>query len=52
MGGTFSDLVKYMQIDKACGTVADYVIHERASRFRERVLKSYLETVRKPILCK
>ncbi len=52
MGGFFNDLVKHMQIDKACGTVTDYIIHERANKFKERVLRLYLETVKNPILCR
>ncbi len=52
VGGYFSDLVKHMRILDACGTVADYIIHERAQEFKERVIKSYVETVKNYKLCR
>jgi len=50
-GGFFSYLVRHMGIDRACGTVMDWVIHPAASRARERVRRAYVESVKSPKLC-
>jgi predicted butyrate kinase (DUF1464 family) len=51
-GGAFQELVKHMEIENACGTVVDYLIHERLKEFKQRVIKSYMETVKTPKMCK
>lgn len=51
LGGFFSDLVEHMDIEKACGTSVDYLVHPRTSIFVERVKKAYLESVKEPRLC-
>jgi len=51
-GGYFSKLVKHMGIDKACGTVVDYVAHPRAEEFKNNLVKRYKELVKNPRLCK
>jgi len=50
-GGYFSRLVKHMGIDRACGTVADYVVHPRAEEFKKRLVERYRELVKNPRLC-
>lgn len=50
-GGLFKDLVKHMEIERACGTVADYLVHEKLRGFKERILKAYTELVKNPKLC-
>lgn len=50
-GGLFKDLVKHMEIERACGTVADYLVHEKLRGFKERILKTYTELVKNPKLC-
>ncbi len=52
VGGIFNELVRHMGIDRACGTVVDYVYHPRAEEFRRRVVRSYVETVARPRLCR
>ena len=51
-GGFFKDLVKHIEIERACGTAVDYIVHGKAKRFIERVKKAYIETVKSPRLCK
>jgi predicted butyrate kinase (DUF1464 family) len=51
IGGFFKDLVEYMEIKKSCGTVADYLIHEKLRKFKERIQRTYKELVTKPKLC-
>ncbi len=50
-GGYFNELVKHMEIDRACGTTLSWVYHPRAIPARERVLKTYLSSVVEPKLC-
>jgi len=49
-GGVFSDLIKHMRIDEARGTVLNWVFHPRLKNAKERLLKTYIETVREPKL--
>jgi len=49
-GGIFSDLIKHMRIDEARGTVLNWVFHPRLKNAKERLLKTYIETVREPKL--
>jgi predicted butyrate kinase (DUF1464 family) len=51
IGGYFRDLVKHMRIEEACGTVADYLIHEKLRSFREKIQSTYRELVTHPKLC-
>ena len=51
-GGFFKDLVKHIEIERACGTAVDYIVHGKAKRFVERVKKAYIETVKNPRLCR
>jgi len=51
LGGCFRELVEHLDVRGACGTAVDYLTHPRAASLRERVLRSYLETVRAPKLC-
>ena len=51
IGGFFKDLVKHMEIEKACGTVADYLTHEKLRKFKERIQNTYKELVVNPRLC-
>jgi predicted butyrate kinase (DUF1464 family) len=50
-GGFFKDLVKHMEIEKACGTTADYLIHEKLKIFKERIQNTYKELVTHPKIC-
>lgn len=52
VGGYFRDLVKHMDIEGACGTSVDYIIHARAQNFVERVRRAYIETVYRFNLCR
>lgn len=52
LGGYFRDLVEHLGVREACGTAVDYLTHPRAASLRERVLRSYVETVRNPKLCR
>ena len=45
-GGVFSDLIKHMRIDEARGTVLNWVFHPRLKNAKEKLLKTYTETVR------
>jgi len=47
-GGVFSDLVKHMHIMDARGTVLSWVFHPRLKAAKENLLKTYVETVKKP----
>ena len=49
-GGVFSDLIKHMRIDEARGTVLNWVFHPRLKNAKEKLLKTYIETVREPKL--
>jgi len=49
-GGEFSDLIKHMQITDARGTVLSWVFHPRLKVAKENLLRTYVETVRKPKL--
>jgi len=51
VGGHYRELVEHTEISRACGTVADYIIHPRALRMRERIQQTYREVVVKPKLC-
>lgn len=51
MGGLEERLAHRMKISEACGTVADYLVHPRAARLKERARASYAETVSKPRFC-
>ncbi len=51
VGGVFRDLVKHMEIEKACGTVADYLVHEKLRKFREWIQSTYKALVTHPKLC-
>ncbi len=50
-GGFFESLVKHAELHRACGTVADYIVHPAAQSFRERVIRAYMESIREPKLC-
>jgi predicted butyrate kinase (DUF1464 family) len=51
VGERFTELVKHIEIEKACGTVADYIYHPRAEEFKKRILKTYKDVVKSPKLC-
>jgi len=51
LGGYFRELVQHLEVGEACGTAVNYLTHPRAAGLRERVLRSYVETVRAPKLC-
>ena len=51
IGGFFKDLVEHMEIKRACGTTADYLVHGKLKRFKERIQSTYRELVIKPKLC-
>jgi predicted butyrate kinase (DUF1464 family) len=51
VGGVFKDLVEHMEIEKACGTVADYLVHEKLGKFKERIQSTYKALVTHPKLC-
>jgi len=52
LGGVFSELAKHMEIDRACGTTVDYLVHEKLKKFRERVQRAYIELVKNPKICR
>ena len=49
-GGVFSSLIRHMRIDEAYGTVLNWVFHPRLKDAKRRLLKTYIETVKKPKL--
>lgn len=51
VGEKFTELVKHIEIEKACGTVVDYIYHPRAEEFKKRILKTYRDVVKSPKLC-
>ncbi|MEM0491921.1 MAG: DUF1464 family protein [Acidilobaceae archaeon] len=51
VGEYYRKLVEHTEINKACGTVADYIIHPRALEMKEKIQRVYREVVAKPKLC-
>lgn len=51
VGGRFAEVVNHMGIREARGTVVDYVLHQAAKGFRERVIRAYKSLVKNPKLC-
>lgn len=51
VGGEFKELVEHAEIPRACGTVADYLVHPKLAEFKKRVQRAYVESVVKPKLC-
>jgi len=51
-GGYFKDLVKRMRVDRACGTVMDWVYHPRLRLAKEKLREAYIGSVINPKLCK
>jgi len=51
VGGYFAHIVDHMKIKEACGTVVDYVVHQAAKGFRERIIKAYRDLVKNPRFC-
>jgi len=51
VGRYFADIVNHMKIREACGTVVDYVVHQAAKGFRERIIKTYRDLVKNPRFC-
>jgi len=49
--GLLEEVMRVADIDSACGTVADYVVHPAAVPLRERVRRAYVESVARPKLC-
>jgi len=47
----FKNLVEHMRIRDACGTVADYLFHEKLIKFKERIHKTYTDLVKNPKTC-
>lgn len=47
-GGIFKELIEYMKIKDAKGTVMDWVYHPRLLKAKERLKKTYMETVKSP----
>ncbi len=52
VGKYFGNLVNHMGIREACGTVVDYVFHQAAKEFRERIIETYKALIKNPKLCK
>ena len=50
--GPFRRLVERMKIGDACGTALDYVLHPRLVEAKQRLAKTYIESVKNPKLCK
>ncbi len=46
-GGFFRDLINYMGIPRACGTVFNWLYHPRLASARERLLDAYRQSVRR-----
>ncbi len=51
VGGYFADIVNHMRIKEACGTVVDYVVHQAAKGFKERIVRVYRDLVKNPRFC-
>jgi len=49
--GLLEEVMRVADIDSACGTVADYIVHPAAVPLRERVRRAYVESVARPKLC-
>ncbi len=49
-GGFFRDLISYMRIRDASGTVMNYVFHPRLIEAKKKLLDTYAETVKNPML--
>ena len=49
--GLLEEVVKTAEVDSACGTVVDYIVHPAALSMRERVRRAYVESVARPKLC-
>lgn len=46
-GGVFKDLVRHMEIDRARGTVFDWLYHPRLSMAKQKLINAYFRSIRR-----